>query len=400
VSDVLVLIGGDAPAAPMAWARVNESGNVTQRGMVDEAPPPATAPARTILVLPGADARVKRLVLPARSEAQARAGAEALFGGSLAADEDVHYAVGAAFDASGARLVAAISGARLSEWLERCRTLGAEPHSVVLDFTVWPGEPDAIVIAITPNRAIVAGGAFGGFSIEPALAPALTERWLVESDAHAARLIVQGDGAETYRTALRREVVAEPLGDPIETLAREASRLTDATPNLRQGIFAPERREAQPFKLWRFAALLLVAAVMLQVGSLLIAGWRDHQAAAQVLTQAERDFREARPDVRRIVNLRAQVSAVANAMDEAGRHPVIVTSEPIIQALRQQPLARLDDVRHQAPSRSVRIIVSAVQPQPLEAFAATMREQGVEVEARTVQPRDGRYVAELTLEAP
>ncbi len=401
MSDCLVLIGGEAPNEPMAWARVTAAREIGQSGMVDDARPPAIAPSRTILVLPGADARLKSLELPARSETQARAGASALFGDVLASDDDVHYAVGTPFDrASGLRLVAALSAARLREWLERCRGFGADPHTVVLDCTVWPNTPNEIVIAATPRRTIVAGGQFGGFSIEPSLAPALVARWLVQANAQGAAVLLLGDGVDAYRAAMRREIAHAPLPDPIATLACGAAELSAFAPNLRQGEFAAAGRDAQPFKLWRFAALLFVAAVMLQVGSLGIAGVRDDQAASQILARAEQDFREARPDVRRVVNLRAQVAALANAMEQSARHPVIVTSEPIINALRQQPLVRIDDVRHEGPGRSVRVLVSAAQPQPVEAYIAVLREQAGPVEARTMQLQDGRYVAELTLEAP
>lgn len=400
MSECLVLIGGDSPSAPLAWVRVSERGAVVEEGFTDDRAPPSAAPARTVLVLPAADARLRRLELPARSEAQARAGAEMLFGGSLAGGEAMHYAVGAAQDGAGARLVAAIATARLTQWLERCRSLGADPHTVVLDCTLWPVNGNDVVIAVADNRTIVAGGRFGGFSIEPDLAPALAARWLSEAGPSGARITVQGEGAEHYRSALAREVVSQPLPDPIATLARSALEIPAFAPNLRQGAFAPANAEGRPFELWRFAALLLVAAVMLQIGSLIIAGWRDARAASQIMETAERDFRAARPDVRRVVNLRAQVAALVNAAEQAVRHPVIVTSEPLIQALRAQPLARIDEVRHEGPARDVRLIVSAPQAQSLGDFAAALRESGLEVQARDLAPREGRFTAEITVTAP
>nr|HRK64971.1 type II secretion system protein GspL [Terricaulis sp.] len=179
MSEWLILIGGDAPEAPMAWARADGQ-RILARGMADEGAPPETPPARTLLVLPGADARLTRLDLPARADAQARAGAEMLIGASLAAGEAMHYAVGAAQNADGARLVAAISASRLTRWMERCQSLGAEPNAIYLDCTLWPVADDEAAIVSTPNRVIVAAGARGGFSIEPALAPALTKQWLAE----------------------------------------------------------------------------------------------------------------------------------------------------------------------------------------------------------------------------
>lgn len=400
MSDTLVLISGDAPSAPMAWARLDGAGTVLSQGEVGAAPPPAATPARTVLVLPAADARLARLELPARSQAQARAGAAMMLKASMAGAEAMHFAVGAPQDAAGSRLVVAISAARLTEWLQRCAEFGADPHTVVLDCTAWPAPENTVTVVVTANRAIIAAGPLGGFSIEPALAPPLLARWLAEAGAEGARFRVLGGDAAPYRDALRGALDTAPLPDPVVTIAEAAAELGDYAPNLRQGEFAPAGRETQPFKLWRFAALLLVAAVMLQVGSLVISGWRDQQAAAQILAAAERDFRAARPEVRRIVNFRAQANALANAMQQAGRHPVIVVAEPLIQTLRQQPLARVDEVRHEGPSRTVRVIVSAPQPAQLEAFIAHLREQIAAVESRSIQPREGRYATELTVEAP
>jgi hypothetical protein len=52
------------------------------------------------------------------------------------------------------------------------------------------------------------------------------------------------------------------------------------------------------------------------------------------------------------------------------------------------------------PQRSVRLIVSAPRSEDLSAFAEGLREQGVAFTSRDAPPRDGRYAAELTLEAP
>ncbi|HRO04072.1 MAG TPA: hypothetical protein PLS69_10765, partial [Terricaulis sp.] len=84
MSAILLLIGGSDPEAPMAWAQIDDAGAIEAQGVLAPgAQAPAAPPARTVLVLPGADARVKLLDLPARTEAQARAGAPFLFEGAL-----------------------------------------------------------------------------------------------------------------------------------------------------------------------------------------------------------------------------------------------------------------------------------------------------------------------------
>ncbi|MBY0562961.1 MAG: hypothetical protein K2P58_02145 [Hyphomonadaceae bacterium] len=403
MSEALVLIAGETPEEPVAWARVDAAGRVIERGVARAGErAPAAHPARTALVISAAEARLRRLELPARTEAQARAGAPFLFEGELADTEDVHYAVGAAQDASGARLAAAMSARRLRQWLDRCETLGADPHVVLLDCTTWPTPAGEVQIVATPQRVIVAGGARGGFTIEPSLAPAVFARWLGEAQGHGMRVVLMDDHVDAWRNALgshatRLETAHAP--DILDTLAHGAANVPAAAPNLRQGAFAPSGRSEKPLKLWRFAALLAAAALLLQVGALLIAGVRDHQAARQTLAAAERDFRELRPGAR-VTNLRAQVAALVNQAEQSGRHPVLTVSQPLSEVLRQQPLARMDDIRHQSPGRGVVVQLSASDPAALEAVAAALRQQGLSVDTQQLPPRNGRHAAELRLEAP
>ena len=403
MSEALILLGGDAPEAPMAWARVDGDGRILAQGLCagsDRAP--AAQPSRTMLILSGAEARVRRLELPARTEAQARAAAPYMFEGALADSQDVHYAVGGAQDAAGTRLAVALSARRLRQWLERCRRLGADPHSVTLDCTVWPAPAGEIHIVVTPERAIVAGGSLGGFAIDPSLAPAVFPRWLGEAQAHAARIVLMDDAVAAWRAALgaqanRLEPTRAP--DMMTELARGALAASAAVPNLRQGEFAVAGRSEAPLRLWRFAALLAAAALLLQVGSLLAAGWRDAQAARQTMAAAERDFRELRPDAR-VVNLRAQVAALVNQLSQSARHPVLAASQPLVAVLREHALVRIDDMRHQAPGRGVRVQVSATDQAGVEAVVGALRARGLTVETEQLPPRNGRYAAELTLEAP
>jgi type II secretion system protein L len=408
VSEGLILFAADSIDAPMAWALVDtDDGAILARGFTNESKPPATAPAQTAVVLPGADAQVKRIELPARTEAQARAAAPMLFEGAIAAQQDVHYSIGGAQNAAGARLVAAMAPARLAAWLERCHGFGADPHIVALDFTVWPAAPGDVEVHVEDARAIVAGGTMGGFSIEPALAPGLAARWLARLPEAPTRILFSGGNAGgdcgAWREALGSvgSILTErTLEDSMAHLARGVVDFPDYAPNLRQGDFAPEARRPAPWRLWRFAAALALLAVLLQVGSLTLAGWRDMRAAEQTMADSARDLSAARPDLGRITNVRAQVRGLVNAQEQSRRNPVLGVNEPLLRALERQPLVRLDEVRHQAPDRIVRLQVSAAQAPALEAFVAELQGLGVSVQTRVLRPQLGRYAAEVTVESP
>ncbi|MDX2236450.1 MAG: type II secretion system protein GspL [Hyphomonadaceae bacterium] len=404
MSDVLVLVGGDGPEDPIAWARVSRDGDILARGVARAGD--AVAPAgRIVLVAPGADAQIKRLLLPARTEAQARAGAAALFEGVLAASAaDTHYAVGPAQDERGARLVAAIAARRLTQWLERCAALGADPDEIVLDCCVWPTAAGEIEIVETPTRAIVAAGALGGFAIEPALAPSVFARWLGQCDETVQAIRLMGAPPQRWAAALgpgAPPLAVRPDEDALDVIARAAARGAPAAPNLRQGAFARAVRGGSPWRIWRFAAALAALALALQIGALSLAGWRDADAARAARAAAETEFRAARPDVRRIVNLQAQVAAALNGVQQAAGHPVIKVNDPVIAALQAHPAVRLDEVRHSAPGRIVRMRWSALDQTALTAAIDDLRGRvGGAVDVGAPQFIDGRLAAQVTVTAP
>ncbi len=405
MSDVLVLIAGDSPEAALAWARADSEGRIQEQGLAPiGAPIPAAQAARTILVLAGAEARLRRVEIAARTQAQARAAAPFLFEGALADDGDTHYAVGDAQDQTGARLVAAISAQRLRVWLERARSHGADPHLVTLDCAIWPTRADEVVIAALPNRVIVAGAGAGGFAIEPSLAAPVFARWLAESPrASSGRIILLGGDGEHWRRALGAQAYRlepAPAPDAIAALVHGAVNAPATAPNLRQGEFAPTAQRAAPLRFWRFAALLAAAALLLQIGSHILGGVRDAQAADQTMAAAERDFRSLRPELGRIVNLRAQVAALRNQLEQSARHPVLTVSTPVVEALRQHPAVRLESVQHQMPGRTVRLVLTASDTNSIGTLVEALRGGGLSIETHDLPPQSGRYATELAVEAP
>lgn len=403
--DALVLFGGYAGDDALGYVRLNlRSGAITARGGDVGAAPPAAAPKRIILVLAGVEAQVRRVTLPARSEAQARAAAPLMLRGAIAAaPEAMHYAIGDPVDADGARLVAVVAKARMQRWLDICGRHGFEPHSALVDFTIWPTAPDAVEIVETAPLTLVTGGARGGYAIESGLAPSLFPRWFdaVRAEAHTVRIAAD---RQAWRSALAGAAVEDlEEGDPLAILAEAAVAPPAHAPELLQGPYAPQadrRGAGRSLTLWRLAAALALIAVLLQIGSLVFAGMRDARAARETLALAEQDFREARPDVRRIVNLRAQVRALLNSAEQSKNHPVLAVSEPLIAAVQANPLVRIDAVRHTAPGRRVLVQVSASDLQALNAAAQTLREGGAALTTRDLAPVEGRHAAEWEFEVP
>jgi general secretion pathway protein L len=403
----LVLFGEAGPDDPLGWAQVDlRTGAVLASGLASKAgDAPAAALARTVLVLSGSEAQVRRIALRAHSEAQARKGAELSFEGALAEVDGVHYAVGSVQDEAGGRLAAAISADRLQAWLAACRRLGAEPTAAFLDVTLWPVGKDEAALVEIGARTLAAGGLFGGYAIESNLAPALFGGWARQNGVVLRRV----EAPAALHGALQASgglgdaaLVAGELRDPLTVLAGAALAPPAHAPNLRQGPFSARgggRDRGPRWRLWSLAAALAVLAVLVQSGVQAVAGARDAEAAAQVRARAEAAFKDARPQTTRIVNLQAQVRAALNARDQAGAHPVLKTSAPLLQAQRAHPLTRLDQLSHRGPGPGVTLRFSAPEAAALDQLATGLRAQGLKVEARGLAPEGGRYVMEMVVEA-
>lgn len=400
----LLLVGGASADQPLHWLTIDAQGGVRARGQASSAQSlPRGEWQRCALVLPGADARVFVAELPARTQAQARAGAEAMLSARLAErGRTPHYAVGEPFE-GGRRIVAAIARERLELWLDRCRALGVTPELAALDCLVLSCAAGEVVIVDDGVRAIVGGSGVGGFSIESDLAPSVFLRWVKEAREHVSRISLHAQNPALWRGALSETSAPssiQPAPDVLALLAAGVARASDTTPNLLQGIDAVAQRARPAAHLWRFAALLAVAAVLLQVGSLAIAGWRDNQAASRIETAAERDYRAARPDLAARADIHSLVSAQMRRIGQGARHPVLTVTGPVVAALRAQPAVRLEELHYQAPGRAVRMRLSSSDAAALQAAIASLRTEGFNLESSDMLPQEGRYAAELTIEAP
>jgi len=402
LSAVVVLFGRGNPLAPFLVFSVDaRSGDVSALGPSDVLR--ALPGGDVVLVLPGSDAQVRRLSIPARTEAQARGAAPYLFEGALAeAPEAMHYAVGDAQNEAGDRLVAAIAESRLTAWLDACRRLGADPVSVFLDCTIWPAPASTVDVVNCEGQTIVAGGRVGGYTIESDLAPTLFRQWLGDAGASVGAIRLSVADAQSWHGATAGAAVSQMPGarNPTLALAAAAANPPEHAPDLRQGSFAHASEKSSSGQTSRIAISLVLVAFCLQVGALALAGYRDNKASSATISMATQDLRAARPEIKRIVNLRAQVSAARNAIARSGAHPVLSVNNALITTLRAHPAVQLDEVRHVGPGRRVALRVSAPDTAALDAMSAALKQQNITVETRGLQPVEGRYAAELSVEAP
>jgi general secretion pathway protein L len=384
--EVLALLTGEDPDGPISFARLAPGRAETAIGIlaVDQrGGAPAARPQRTILILPASLGRLTHAVLPARTEAQARAAAPFLLEETIATEgADLHYAVGAAQNEDGQRLLAVIEKALLSKFLARCRGHGADPHIVLFDCAALRPEPGEAKALETDDRLVIGADGQGGVSLEPALGRALAPRWLQSLSERLGSVAYVGADPIGFRVALQgqAQLRALPLEPAVEVLARDALMATAVIPNLRQGEFAPgtARREGGG-RGWRIAAFFAAAAILAQGAAQGVAGHRASQEALRVEAAAQSAFRDLLPNFPEGGNIPATVRALQNSAARAEAHPVLQISPALTEVLAGLPDARLDSLTHASGDVGIQIVVSSLNPAAIQAVADGLQGRGFSV---------------------
>ncbi len=398
MSACLVLIGGAGPDAPMVWLRVARgTGAVLDRGQIGGGDKPRAAPADTLLVLPGSEAQLRTLDEVAHTEAQAKAAAAVMFRGALASDTSKVAFVPGQPDAGRKRLVAAFDRPRVALWLERCAREGFAPAAIHLDCTLWPTPADSVDIISLDGRTIIAGGALGGFTIESDLAPPLVTAWLDRLPRRPANIRIVGNDAPAELARLGASHPGEL--DVPAMLARAALRPPAHAPVLYSRDATTAMSGVRSVRAWGFAAALGILFILVQSGIAVVEGQQDAETSTRLLASAEQQFREARPDVNRIVNLRAQVSSALNATRPATPNPIVRAAGDVTRLLQAHPDVRLDEMRYEASEQRVLLRLSALLPVDLDASASELRVQARSLEVGAMETINGRVSLALSMEA-
>lgn len=317
------------------------------------------APARTILVVPGAEVAARWLDLPAASDAQARSAAGFMLAETLAAaPERQHIAVGPHSD--GPRLTAVVDAPRLQSWLDTASALGVSPDIVTPDHLILPAS-DAGLVGVNFGPLLAVRGANLALSGEPELLTA-----------------VLGDRAPT--PANRLEAAA------LLAQGAEAPIL-----NLLQGGFAPGGEPAETGS-WKRAAAL---AALVLISPLLIAGAQIARNSGAALSLEDRADRRA---VAMAPSLRGHKDPAGEALArlEARRtaQHFLTLSAATFQVLQASGPVRMETLVY-GEDGALRISVAYANYSDLDTLKAVAAQAGLDMTEDSTVTEGGRISTDL-----
>jgi len=304
------------------WLLLDRGGRILRRGECDPSQPDWPAD-RSLTVLVDSDRCIGLALdlpeLPASRRDQAlRWAAEEYLASSA---EDEHVVAGPRLQ-DGRLCCVVIARDTMREWRER---LGEAPVEVMVpDALCLPWQDGQVALATTGSRTVARWGfwEFGAFD------PDLVAELLVPAVPDEARWRGFGDGVPDE---LGGRTIAVDRSDPLEAMLPTA---LSAPVNLLAGEWAP-RSATRLRQQWRWAAGLAAGVVLLLLAGAAIELRLLKSESEQLQTAIDAQFREAFPDVQRVVRHRAQAERELARLrfgESAGLLDLINRAAPIVAA--------------------------------------------------------------------
>ena len=361
---LVLYLPGD-PARPAPWA-LFEAPHATPVQTGAGVPGAEMAADRCWVLVAGTDATAHAVDLPAEAtERQLAAAAAFALEDALATDPAaLHFALGA--PAQEKRLTVVASHAAMAGWNARLSALGIKADLLLPDYLAVAGDPvihDGLLLMKTPH---------GGFAAE----------------ADLAAIVLEG--------------APQPVAtvSPAAFLAQAYAALLQGAPvNLLQGRYAPRRDWAALMRPWRRAAGLAAGIALAVVVGFGVEGVRLNRQAEAANARAEAVFRAALPQVKRVVNPRAQMRAHLQAASVMGGG-FLTLSEIVVGGTSAVTDAEITTLRFDAKRGEIAATFSLPSFEAVERVKTEMAGRGALVQEGGARQDGVRILADMTVRQP
>lgn len=384
------------------WLTVDTLGNrigAVRHGTLAEAA--AEAQGRRITALaPGEHVSLLKADIPSSSAQKVLQAAPYMLEDRLAEDvESLHFAAGG-HDASG-HLISATAKERMRHWLDLMAQAGLQPAQLVPDLCALSPEPDAVVVAVDQDRVLARLPDGGGFAAESELALHLLKRRLADANAPLQRVVlyVPQGGEAPFDSIAADGVVVEhkQLADGVLPLLTTGLR-SQRPLNLLQGEFQLRSDFQEHWRVWRTAALLAGACLVLALVQQTMAYVHLKRQAAALDAEVVQVFDQAMPGSQQVIGSEDQEmkSAVARLQGGNAAGSLLPLLDALGGGLASNPSVQVMGLNFQGGSLQAQVQASGVGS--LDALKATLAKQsGLTVSLDSVNATGNQVTGRIVL---
>ncbi len=402
---LLTLPGGEELRA--CWIRVDNGRILTdlRLGSLRQAAEDLAGEA-AIVYVPGQDVLLTEVSLPGSRRKQLLNALPYALEDELIDDvENLHCVLGSRLD-EGRYAAAVVANQRMQRWLAALEEAGIRPLRLLPDILLLPVEEDtwSVFCETNPEQALVRTGPEQGFVCQRENLIVLIQK-AVESDDRAPAKIRLYGCENLDESAL--EVAVSGLSElewgeaPFEDALSLVSLQSETGDfNLLQGRYAPRSRIGQHLRPWYASAALL--GLLLLIGLFTnVVRYASLQAQNRELeTQIVQTFRQAFPEIKRVVNPQAQMRHhLARLRGNREQGPSFAAMLSAIAPLAKQQKGLV--VRHLRYQKGrMELLMELPDLQSLEAFKQTLsRRTPWKVELKSANASEGKVQGRMLIYA-
>ena len=314
--NTLLLRKDPANAAAWCWISLDNEGRPQgsiYTGTLADAASVASGQ-RVVVLVSGAAGLLTRVSIPVRGRQRLLRAVPYALEEQLSEEVDnLHFAVGTTQE-DGAWPVAVISKPFMDSLTADFLEAGLDVQQVIPEILALPNNGEETSVLVENDVALVRTGSSSGFAVDSDNLGIMLAARMADEEAslQPLHLFVSKDELRPDMAEYVGETLVEPFaGDPLNVFARG---LESGSINLLQGAYSRSGDWARLLRPWRATAALLLAGIILSNVVMGIDYFRLSRESEQLHAQIEKTFREALPEIQRIVNPRIQMQQRLDAL--------------------------------------------------------------------------------------
>jgi general secretion pathway protein L len=399
MAETLVIHCHDLAGTRVGWLIKGGLQILTGVGTLEEAAKLAKG-RRVQALIPATEALITQVTIPTKNRQRLLQAIPYALETELTQDiEQLHFAVGATNEDNTTPVIV-ISRVRIEKWLSALESQGVEPLSLYLDLLCLPLNPESWSLLADQQLLQIHSGRNQGFCADRENAAELLQFALQQAGERAPQKL------DLYH--LKDQELALPAGIDCELIPLEseerlvallANQLNDKEQiNLLQGEYKKVDKFTLQWKRWLPAAILAGVALLFSLTLNILDYFHYQQQSLVLQRQIEQVFKQAFPEIKRIVDPKVQMEQQLKAMrggrrGSAAQFTALFT--PAAAVIKSSPDTRLENVSFRDGQLDLQLTIKELQA--LEKLKQAIEQKRLSVEIRSANASGNQVTSHLRI---
>lgn len=347
---------------------------------------------KVIVLVPASEVCIHNVMLPEKVSRQTLAALPYLMEEDIADDiERLHYVpMHKKPKASEVLPVLVVSDARMAQWLDWLSEANLHADKMLPDALCLPTDEDSASAMQLQSTVLLRHGKTEILNIEAAWSEiafkALEKEEITE-------LVCFNDLDIDVPDSINCEFKHVEL--PMGTLAAEA---VVCTHNMLINDYKPAKRGAGKFFIWRMAAVLAAAAILLNLTDKGLELWQLSAQNDALKASINQTYRSAFPNEKRLTNVRVQLKNKLRMLEGGGSSDMLLSMlDELVPAFRNSTGIKPINLKFDAKRAEIRLQAVSSSFQDFEKFKEAIQELNMDVEQGALSQQDDEVVGTLSI---